>query len=94
MGQDVDAPPSISIREYALEAVHEFVYLGSTITDNFSFETEINRRIEKAATILSRLTSIVWTSSMLTEHTEIQVYKACVVSTLLCDSESWTLQSR
>ena len=30
-GQDVDAPPSItsiSIREYALEAVHEFVYLA------------------------------------------------------------------
>ena len=45
MGQDIDAPPSIGIREYALEAVHEFVYLGSTITDNLSLETEINRHI-------------------------------------------------
>ena len=27
-------------------------------------------------------------------HTKIQVYRACVVSTLLCGSESWTLRSR
>ena len=44
MGQGVGTPPSISIRQYALEAVHKFVYLGSTITDNLSLETELNNR--------------------------------------------------
>ena len=48
MGQDMDASP-ISIREYALEAIHEFVYLGSTITDTLSFETEFNRCIGKGS---------------------------------------------
>ena len=52
MEQDVDVPPSISIHEYELEAVHEFAYLGSTITDSLSLETELNRRIGKAATTL------------------------------------------
>ena len=48
MGQD-------SIHEYELEAVHEFAYLGSTITDSLSLETKLIRRIGKAATTLSRL---------------------------------------
>ena len=33
MGQGVEAPPCIKIEEYELEAVHEFVYFGSTISD-------------------------------------------------------------
>ena len=45
MEQDVDVPPSISMHEYELEAVHEFAYNGSTITDSVSLETELNRRI-------------------------------------------------
>ena len=94
MGQDVDEPPSVSITDYELEAVHEFVYLGSTIADNLSLETELNRRIGKAATTLSRLTKRVWTNSKLTEHTKAEVYMACVVSTLLYGSEAWTLRSR
>ena len=94
MGQDVDVPPSTRIHEYELEAVHEFAYLGSTITDSLSLEIELNRRFGKAATTLSRLTKRVWRNSNLTEHTNIQVYKACVVSTLVYGSESWTLLSR
>ena len=94
MGHDVDVPPSISIHEHELEAVHEFSYLGSTIMDSLSLKTELYRRIGKAATTLSRLTNRAWTNSKLTEHTKIQVYKACVVSTLIYGSKSWTLRSR
>ena len=78
----MDVSPAISIHDYKHEAVHEFPYLGSTFTDSLSFETEINRCIEKAATTLSRMTKRVWTNSKLTEHTQIHVHKACVVSTL------------
>ena len=35
-GQDVDEPPTTSIANHELEAVHEFVYRGSTISDNLS----------------------------------------------------------
>ena len=54
----------------------------------------LNRRIGKAATTLSRLTQRVWRNSNLTEHTKIQVFKACLVITLLFGSESWTPRSR
>ena len=47
--------PSASTDEYEIEAVHEFAYLGSTVMDSLSLDTELNKRIEKAATTLSRL---------------------------------------
>ena len=56
MGQDIKEIPSFFIRNYKLEVVHEFVYLGSTITDNLFIDSELNKRIGKAAMTLSRLT--------------------------------------
>lgn len=93
MGQDVDSPPAISINGHKLDVVHDFVYLGSTISDTLTLDIEINRRIGKAATTLSRLTKRAWNNKKLTENTKIQIYRACVVSTLLYGSESWTLRA-
>ena len=56
MGQDIKEIPSLFIHNYKLEVVHEFVYLGSTITDNLSIDSDLNQRIGKAAMTLSRLT--------------------------------------
>ena len=56
MGQDIKEIPSLFIHNYKLEVVHEFVYLGSTITDNLSIDSELNKRIGKAAITLSSLT--------------------------------------
>ena len=43
---------------------------------------------------MTRLTKKAWNNSKLTVHTKIQIYRACVVSTLLYGSESWTLPAR
>ena len=51
--------PAITIDDYELDVVEQFTYLGSTITDNLSLDTEIDGRIGKAATALARLTSRV-----------------------------------
>ena len=58
MGQDIKEIPSLFMHNYKLEVVHEFVYLGSTITDNLSIDSELNKRIGKAAMTLSRLTEV------------------------------------
>ena len=64
------------------------------ITDNLSIDSELNKRIGKAATTLSRLTKRVRSNNnRLTEHTKFNVYKACVISTLLYVSESWTMHA-
>ena len=90
MGQSTPAPPSIHINNQNLEAVHQFTYLGTTVTDTLSLDTEINIRIGKAATTLARLTKKVWENNQLTTKTKMAVYRACVLSTLLYGSEAWT----
>ena len=57
MGQDTMELPAITIDDYELDVVEQFTYLGSTITDNLSLDTEIDKRIGKAATTPARLTS-------------------------------------
>ena len=94
MGQDVDSPPSISISDHELDGVHDFVYLGSTISDSLALDMEINKHIGKAATTMSSLTKRVWTNGKLTEHSKIQVYRACALSTLMYGNEVWTLRAR
>ena len=83
MGQDIKEIPSLFIHNYNLEVVHEFVYLGYTIKDNLSIDSELNKRIGKAAMTLSMLTKRVWSNNKLSDHTKSNVYKACVISTLL-----------
>ena len=90
MAQDAE-PPRITIQDYELEVVSQFTYLGSTITNNLSLDSELNQRIGKASTTLARLSQRVWNNSMLTMNTKITVYRACVLSTLLYASETWTL---
>ena len=94
MGQDVSSAPNISVGDYALEVVDEFVYLSSTISSNLSLDTELNTRIGKASTTMAHLATRVWDNSMLTTNTKMKVYQTCVLSTLLHRSETWTLYSR
>ena len=84
------ALPVISIHDYELDAVCKFTYCGSTITDNLSLDAEIDKGIGKAASSLARRTARVWTSPKLSVKTNMAVYIACVISTLLYGSDTWT----
>ena len=57
-------------------------------------DPELNRRIGRATSTLARLTKRVWENSKLTTNSKMAVYRACVLSTLLYGSESWTLYAR
>ena len=54
----------------------------------------MNNKIAKAAAVMARLTKRVWNNSRLTEKTRVRVYQACVLSTLLYGSESWTTYAK
>ena len=79
----MELPPSISIAGYELEAVHEFVFLSSMISDSLSPETEIKRRIGKVATTLSRLTKTDWSNRKLTKFTKLQGVQSLCKTLLL-----------
>ena len=90
LAQDTDSPPDISIDGTHLDVVESFTYLGSTISSSLSLDAEISTRIGKAAAVMAKLNKRVWSNSQLTENTKLRVYQACVLSTLLYGSESWT----
>ena len=50
----------------------------------------MDKRIGKGASILVRLTGLVWTSPKLSVKTNMAVYNVCVTSTLLYGREKWT----
>lgn len=60
LDQDMDNPPVITIDSHELEDVHQFSYLGSSISDDLFLNTEINQRTGKTATTLGRLPTRVW----------------------------------
>ncbi|KAI8490993.1 hypothetical protein Bbelb_314120 [Branchiostoma belcheri] len=82
-------PICIKIGEKPLKAVHQFTYLGSTITSDAKIDKEVDNRLAKANSALGRLHSRVWKSKHLKKDTKISVYKAVVLTTLLYGSESW-----
>ena len=52
LGQDTMKLPAITIDDIELDVVEQFAYLGSTVTDNLSLDTEIDKRIGRPATTL------------------------------------------
>ena len=90
LSQDLDTSQTITIDDYQLKVIHQFTYLGSTISDSLSLDAEINMHIGKAATTLGRLASHVCENPKLTTPTKMAVYNTCIVSTLLYGSETWT----
>lgn len=93
MGQATASPPSITVQGTPLEVVRQFQYLGSTASDTLSLDMELNKRIGKASTTLSKLTKRAWENRHLTTSTKMTVYRACILSVLLYGSESWTTYS-
>ena len=91
LSQDLSAAPSISIGDCTLDVVEHFTYLGSNISSNLSLDTELNMRIGKASAAMARLTKRVWENTI---KIKTRVYQACVLTTLLYGSESWTLYTQ
>ena len=94
LAQGVETPPVITIDNHKLGNVHQFTYLGSTITNNLTLDAEVNQHIGKAATTLGRLTTQVWENPKLSITTKMAVYIACIINALLCGSEAWTTYAK
>ena len=90
MGQATPAPPCITFNGKELEVVHKLQCWGSTTTDTLSLDVEFSKHIGKALTTLSKFTMSVWENKHLAIPTKINVYKACIISTLLYSGESWS----
>ena len=89
MRQGFEVMPAMTIKDYTLNVVSQFTYLGSTVSDNATLDTELGKGIGKAATNMVKLSSRVWENNKPTTKTKVAVYRACTLSTLLYCSEAW-----
>ena len=55
MAQGIDLQPHVLVLNHELDVVHDFVHLGSAISDSLSLNTELQKRIGKTSTTMARL---------------------------------------
>ena len=87
-------PPAVIIEGKQLNAVGNFKYLGSIISNDASIDAEITARIAKATSAFGRLIKRLWTNRGIRLDTKIAVYKAAVITSLLYGCETWTLNKK
>ena len=86
-------PPHITIGGSELKAVHQFTYLGCTITSDAKINRELDNRLAKANSAFGRLYKRVWNSKDLKKGTKISVYRAIILNLLLPLTTPWALPS-
>lgn len=84
-------PPCITIKGTELKSVHQFTYLGCTISSDTNVGKDIDNRLAKASSAFGKLYKRVWKNNHLKMSTKVSVYEAVVLTTLLYGSESWVL---
>lgn len=75
MSQGVLTVSEVLIVSTALEAVHNFCYLGSNILDNLFLDDNLSSHIGKAATTFSQLTKCMGDNRKLTLNIEKWIYQ-------------------
>jgi len=73
-----------------LTQVDKFIYLGGSIGIDGT-EEDVNRRVGLARGNFQAMNK-VWTSKDISKATKLQVYETMILSTLLYNSETWTLK--
>ena len=72
-----------------VDVVEEFEYLGSIVMSDCELDREINVRIRKASSSFRNLCRILWYQQKIKMSTKMRMFKAAILPTLLCGSETW-----
>ena len=83
------ADVQIKVGDAELEEVQSFKYLGSTLNENVTSETEIKNRLAIATNQLAKLHRI-WSSSAISTAVKIRLMKSLITSIALYGCEAWT----
>ena len=81
--------PTFSISENQLKKSENFTYLGSNLSFSGDLTNGIQRCINLASSAFGRLSKRVFGNQNLTIHTNIAIFNAVVISTILYGCETW-----
>ena len=80
--------PVIKAGDTFLKAVDKFCYLGSVLSSAANIDDDVSARLAKASAAFGRLSKRLWNDHGIRLSTKIAVYKAVVLTTLLCTAVS------
>nr|VZI20883.1 unnamed protein product [Spirometra erinaceieuropaei] len=86
--------PQISMNGTQLQVVYNFMYLGCTLSRSTKIDDEVARRIYKISQAFGRLQRTVWPRHGLQLSTELKMYKAVILPTLLYGAGTWTVYTK
>ena len=86
MTLNVKNPAPVKVEEDPLPYTDQFTYLGSTFRHDRGAGSDNINRIGKARNAF-RMLSPMWKSQQYKTHTNLKLYKSCVLSDLLYGSE-------
>ena len=72
-----------------VEAVKEFLYLGSAVDSSGRIDADVNRRVAQASKAFGALRKAVFLDKNQRMATKRKIYNACILSVLLYGAECW-----
>ena len=78
------APVKITVYNTDLAAVEQFCYLGSELHRDCTIDSEVTARLAKAGAVFGKLVAQAFREHGISLKAKVNVYRACVLSTLLC----------
>ena len=79
----------VVLDEGRIKWVSQFPYLDSLVTDDGRIHAELDRRVACVSRAFGALKQAFFRDAHLSLYTKRNVYRACVLSVLLCGSECW-----
>jgi hypothetical protein len=84
---------SIKIDIWSFERVEEGKYLGTTLTNQYSFLEEIKRKLNSWNAYYHSVKNPL-SSSLLSKNVKIKIYRTIILPVVLCGCETWSLTLR
>jgi len=94
VSHSTSAQPVIKVEDTSIKAVDKFCYIGSILSSNAVVDDDISARLSKASSAFGRLSKRLWNDHGIRLDTNIAVYKAAILTSLLYGCESWVLCRR
>jgi len=84
---------NIEIGNSTFERVEQFKYLGTTLTNQNSFQEEIKSRLKSGKACYHSVQNLL-SSSLLSKNLKIKIYRAVILPVVLYGCETWSLTLR
>ena len=91
--QDTRRSHSIKTDDSSFDMVEEFIYLGTTITNEISIQEEIKSRL-KSGNACCHLVQNLLSSSLLSKNIKIKKHRSIILPVVLYGCETWSLTLR